>query len=248
MSLWSGNTKEKSHSISIVVISLVFLALSIGVFIPLDTFTTAQWYDRQDLVKVYTNSATMFSGSGLWDSIPEVTTEAFFVAIALFVAQMYIGLQSAAVGGYTNRSSNIAIFVWNVVSGKEKLQPNTVKWEKFAWLFAYFFIAAIDTFTDMEYRSGYWSGNIWLTILVSIGIYNFGSEWMLVRGFKSLIEHGPKLLNRPKRQQPNNQRPNNQHQQRGKKNSKPKREQPRATIPSFSLPQLRRDLEDRDER
>lgn len=190
--------KLSPNVVKIVNFSLMALVgfamffLSFNYVLPNDVFTSALFFDGMGLQPVFSESAGVFSEGGIWEELPDVTTEAFVFGMALLFMQLFAGYRASVAGRYTKQSGNIVILFWNVLSHKERVGINGLNWQKIGWISFYWFVAFFDTGTDAYYRSWYGNGNVeflGLSLIVSFFFYSMFSEWAIVVGSKTTINY-----------------------------------------------------------
>lgn len=236
---------NNSNHIGMFFIGLAMVYLSVRYVFPNDLFTSALFFDGLNLQQVFTTPAKAFSVGGLWEGLPDLTTEAFAFAASMALLQVFFGYKSA-----TSKGGLLKPFV--TLFQEKKLADTT----KLGWFLAYIFVACFDTWTDTEYRSFYGQNGLYLkALLVSFLFYNLFSEYAIVQGSKLVLNYGFVLKNQFSKAfanknggaaQPlqNNQRKGQQQKQNKQRNNKKRQSQRNnnGNRPQHSAP-LDRELE-----
>ncbi len=174
------NVINNSNYIGLFFLGACFFCLSFFYIFPDDLFTSALFFDGLELQQTFTSSSSVFSEGGVWEQLPDVTTGSFAFAASLALTQVFFGYKSAVSKGSLYKP---LVSLWN-----EKKFVNTTK---LGWFLAYVFVAAFDTWTDVEYRSFFGqSGLYFKATLVSFFYYNLFSEYALVQGGKLMLNYG----------------------------------------------------------
>lgn len=156
-----SDVKDTKNKIVIFLVGIGLMIAGLN-FIQLDIKTSALFYDSIGMQSLMKGSAP----------IAGVSKEAWIAAATLSLFQVYISFRLVTAGG---KKMNF----W----GRE---VNSTRF----WTVLLFFVALFDTLTDVDYRS-FGMKDLKLTIkvfLVSLLVYNFGSEWALGTGFREVVQ------------------------------------------------------------
>lgn len=179
------NVINNSNYIGLFLIGCAMIFFSVRYVFPNDLFTSALFFDGLKLQQVFTSPAKAFAEGGIWEELPDLTTEAFAFAVSLSLSQVFFGYKYAAASGDS---------LFTAVSGLYK--GKKVNFGKLSWFAMYMFVACFDTWTDTEYRSFYGQQGLYIrALLVSFIFYNLASEYFIVQGFHLIINYGIVLKN-----------------------------------------------------
>lgn len=202
------------HYVSQIVLflaSTIMFLIGLRRLLPEDLFSTALFFDSLEIAKVFDSPARL-SDDQLLGSImhlmaydfQDVTVSAMSVSLFLFTAQMIAGyfvvIQGEYAPGYKSFMSYMSAWVkehFASYRGERKTLPR-MNPDKVAWLWFWVVLASADTLTDIIFRSNV-NGEITMasafwSIVVSILVYNLGSEWATVLGFSMVVSSGHALL------------------------------------------------------
>ena len=199
----SGKIMPWFKSLLIAFLGYIAFTRSLTDFIPQDIFSTARYFDSLELAVVFdqpviagNDSFVVFLVETIMQyDFPNVTLSAFNAALAMWVLQAIIGYYASVSGGYTPKSPNIFALVVNLLRKQDKFNASTFNWNKFGLVIFWLSIAGFDTYTDIVYRSHEDPANLfWKAVIVSIFLYNIGSEVLVFLGAGTLINHGYKAI------------------------------------------------------
>lgn len=223
---------------------LAMVYISFFYVLPNDLFTSALFFDGLGLQPVFSHPAGLFYEGGIWESLPDVTTEALAFAMSLLFIQLFTGYRASMAGGYTNRSGNLLAYVINLVKGSDSFDAKYLNFTKIGWMAFYWIVAIFDTLTDAVYRAGFDSSRFLTALIVSFLFYSLFSEWALVVGVKTSVNYGLNIFGElfgsisQNKNSARAQKPNQQQKTRSPNGSSGKREQ------QIPMPQI--NMDDRD--
>lgn len=194
-------------ALMIFIVSLIMFLVGFRRLLPEDLYSTALFFDSLEIAKVFDTPAHLSDDTMLTTvmhlmsyQFQDVSVSAMSIALLLFAAQMIAGYFLAIHGDYTPQHKSAISYARAWISSKmdarrgapsrlPKLNP-----DKVFWLWMWVFLAFADTATDVIFRSTV-NGQIttasffWSSV-VSILVYNLGSEWATVLGFNLVVSNG----------------------------------------------------------
>lgn len=212
-----------------VLAILIFIALS--EFIPRDLSSTALWYDQ---LPIQDQSAlTPFAPfrAGPWSDMPVSTNMGGWFAVFISLSQVAVGYGVATSGIYGlsvlagGRKQPINSAFKLILAILRGLRVEELNERKIVYLLSWWGAIAIDTYTDIAYRSFDFTSadSIVAAMFVSILVLNLGSEYFAVHGpvrIWGLIQVAQIEAERTKqRRQRANSQKNHPSQQKGKPRS-----------------------------
>lgn len=194
-------------ALMIFIVSLIMFLVGFRRLLPEDLYSTALFFDSLEIAKVFDTPAHLSDDAMLTTvmrlmsyQFQNVSVSAMSIALLLFAAQMIAGYFLAIHGDYTPQHKSAISYARAWISSKTeerrgnpsrlpKLNP-----DKVFWLWMWVFLAFADTATDVIFRSTV-NGQIttasffWSSV-VSVLVYNLGSEWATVLGFNLVVSNG----------------------------------------------------------
>lgn len=200
------------------VASVVVFIIGFRRLLPEDLFSTALFFDSLEIAKVFSEPARLAEDpflSGVMNALAyefaDVSVSAMSISLFLAAAQLLAGyflvIQGEYATGYGNaityfsewwrRQREAARMQRQGRNVKPKPMPKVSR-AKFNWLYFLVFLASVDTMTDILFRSVVdgvvtLDSVVWSTV-VSLLVYNLGSEWGTVVGFTMVATTGYSIL------------------------------------------------------
>ena len=178
---WTGQMRSGTLG---TLVGLLLLFVSLSVFIPSDTYSTARWFDNLNVNQAIAGTVSWFSP---WNPIP-VSREAFFFSVFVSAANLALAYQ-AAFGGYWfdgEPDANLFTVIKHMLSGKGGGRKiNMVKVGYFVILMG---VTLFETATGMEFRQkdNTWDGAL-KAAAVAFVVENAGSDWALTGGIGMVL-------------------------------------------------------------
>ena len=171
---FSEEKRSKNSYVGFIRFVIGFAMLFIGVmYFRADVTTSAKFFDSIGMQPVM-NYETFYEFIQFFIGHTTLSPESWAFGIGLSVLQLYFGYM-------------IVVTVAGGNDIKSKLQAYLIN--PYVWLRV--FTAIVDTYTDIDFRSYGMSSTslVFKTLLISLFVYNLGSEYALTAGFRETVSN-----------------------------------------------------------